>query len=182
MKLLILDLDETLIFATENRLSREPDLEVHEYSVYLRPFVKEFLAFCRANFRVAVWTSSSEAYAAHIVPWLFGPDFPLEFVWARQRCTRKFDPEDMTYEWIKDLGKVKRRGFRLEEVIMVDDTPRKLCRHYGNLVRIKMFEGEATDNELPALAEYLQSLMDHSNVRAVEKRYWRARNAFRLEV
>jgi carboxy-terminal domain RNA polymerase II polypeptide A small phosphatase len=36
-KLLILDLDETLIHATSKKLSREPDFIVFDYFVYKRP-------------------------------------------------------------------------------------------------------------------------------------------------
>lgn len=42
-KLLILDLDETLFYATEEKLDREPDFVVGQYFVYKRPFVGLFL-------------------------------------------------------------------------------------------------------------------------------------------
>lgn len=66
-KLLVLDLDETLIYATEERLEAEPDFAVGQYYVYKRPFLKEFLEFCFDNFEVAIWTSSTRNYAEGIV-------------------------------------------------------------------------------------------------------------------
>jgi len=53
-KLLILDLDETLIYATAEKLQREPDLRVGQYFVYKRPFVEPFLDVCFESFEVAV--------------------------------------------------------------------------------------------------------------------------------
>ncbi|MES3020224.1 MAG: NIF family HAD-type phosphatase [Pseudomonadota bacterium] len=81
---------------------------------------------------------------------------------------------NLSYEWAINLAKVKRRGFKLEHVIMLDDTPAKLSRHY-NLVQIRMFEGDIADRELLLLMRYLADLELHDNIRAVEKRGWRAR-------
>lgn len=68
---------------------------------------------------------------------------------------------------------MKRRGYPLERVLIVDDTPKKLDRHYGNLVRVKPFEGDPSDTELFGLIEYLPTLADAANVRSIEKRDWR---------
>lgn len=172
-KLLILDLDETLLYATEQSLGRESDFLFAQYHVYLRPHLSQFLAFCSENFRLAVWTSSSEDYAQCVVEHVFGTRYPLEFVWARSRCTCRFDANFMDYEWHKNLDKIRRKGQDLSQVIMLDDTPRKLARHYGNLLRVKMFEGDPTDNELSLLIPYLDKLRQVSDVRKVEKRNWR---------
>jgi len=45
-KLLILDLDETLIFATERPLTREADFRIGPYHVYRRPDLADFLDQC----------------------------------------------------------------------------------------------------------------------------------------
>ena len=52
-KLLILDLDETLLYATQAHLGREPDFFFFGYHCYLRPHVREFIAYCLAHFGVA---------------------------------------------------------------------------------------------------------------------------------
>ena len=181
-QLLILDLDETLVRVEEQPLDRAADFELDAYWVYIRPYAFEFLKFCRQHFRVAVWTSSTEMYAIEIVRRLFGEDYPLEFLWARKRCVLRFDPERCAHEWVKDLKKVKRRGFALERVIMVDDTPQKLVRNYGNLVYIKPFEGDPRDDELRALMRYLLELKEEINIRIVEKRGWRQRPSGREQL
>ena len=46
----LLDLDETLIYATEEKLGGESDFIVGQYFVYKRPFLNEFLEFCFKNY------------------------------------------------------------------------------------------------------------------------------------
>lgn len=171
-KLLILDIDETLLHATEVPLDFEHDFMFAHYFVYLRPHVFDFLDFCKAHFKVAIWTAGNELYANDVVENLFGHDYPLEFVWARNRCTPKFDPENFNYTYQKNLKKVKRKGFRLEHIIMVDNTPKKLAKNYGNLLRVSDFYGSQEDSELKWLKQYLNQLKDISNIREIEKRGW----------
>ncbi|WP_223789399.1 HAD family hydrolase [Marinicella meishanensis] len=157
-KLLILDIDETLLHATEQPLDREHDFMLAHYFVYLRPHVHDFMAFCREHFKVAIWTAGNQLYAQRTVQAVCGEAYPLEFVWSRKRCTPTFDPENFKHIYLKNLNKVKRRGFRLEQVIMIDNTPQKLAKNYGNLVQVNDFRGCPDDQELPLLQRYLLHL------------------------
>ncbi len=173
MKLLILDLDETLIYATDETVSgAKEDFCVGSYAVYRRPGLEEFLDLCFRYFKVAVWTSSSKSYAEEVVGEVF-KGRTLEFVFSRGRCVRSFDHELLEPIWIKDLKKVKRKGYSLQDIIVVDDTPAKLRRNYGNLVRIRPFEGDYEDQELKYLSRYLLDLREAKNIRRIEKRGWR---------
>lgn len=174
MKLLVLDLDETLIYATEEPLPRPEDFTVGQYFVYKRPDVDEFLQYCRAHFLMAVWTSSTRLYAQEVVAKLFPADYPLQFVFARDRCVRRFNFELQDEYHVKDLKKVKAKGFDLEQMLMLDDSPEKLQRQYGNLVRIREWLGDTSDRELALVQQYLLTLKDCPNVRRVEKRFWRS--------
>ena len=120
--MLVLDLDETLIFATETPLNRSAD-------------------------------------------------FPLMRVWL---CARSFP---LRYHRTKKLEKLKRKGYQLERVIVVDDSPEKHRAAYGNLVRVHPYEGDVDDDELPKLGEYLDSLRTVENIRLVDKRHWHHRLA-----
>jgi carboxy-terminal domain RNA polymerase II polypeptide A small phosphatase len=172
--LLILDLDETLMHATETQLARMPDFMIGDvYAVYKRPYLDSFIAFCLAHFEVAVWTSSTALYAAEAVHNIFPAGMQPSFVWARNQCVMRFNPDWNDYYHIKDLGKIKRRGYDLAQVLVIDDSPEKLCRHYGNLIRILPFEGDLSDTELQRLPAYLLEMKKHANVRIVEKRGWR---------
>ncbi len=172
--LLILDLDETLIHATHAALEgHRVAFETDYYDVYKRPFVDEFIAFCLQHFRVAVWTSSGELYAQQIVTALFADPAQLHFIWSRRRCTTRLQAEWHEYVHVKNLKKVKQRGYPLERVLIIDDSPEKLIHQYGNLIRVKPFEGQRDDQELRLLMPYLLHLKDQPNLRKIEKRNWR---------
>jgi carboxy-terminal domain RNA polymerase II polypeptide A small phosphatase len=75
------------------------------------------------------------------------------------------------------LKKVKRMGYDLARVLVVDDTRHKVARNYGKAIYIAPFEGDPADEELPLLLKYLESLAGCHNFRAIEKRRWRSRIA-----
>ena len=103
---LILDLDETLIYATERDLASPPDFRVGPYAVYRRPHLTAFLDFCFAAFDVAVWTSASHSYASEVVGHIFAGR-QLRFLWTGHRCTPRFDPETGERYDVKDLRKIE---------------------------------------------------------------------------
>jgi len=178
-KLLILDLDETLIHGAKEKLNYEPACVAPWCFLYKRPFVEEFLTFCKEHFKVAIWTTASPEHAEMALGQICEPDYPFEFIWTSNRCTQARDRIGMDdygsgYHWVKDLKKVKRLGFNLEQTIMVDDTPSMLERQYGNLVPIKRFKGDQNDSELLKLMGYLLKLSGEQNIRAVNKMSWNA--------
>lgn len=172
---MILDLDETLIFAEEMPLEREADFLTGQFFVYKRPYLQDFIEFCLANFDVAVWTSSTRNYAIKIVAEIFPKPNELVFFWSCERCTIRYDEELQETYFEKMMSKVRKRGFDLKKVIVVDDSPEKWRNSYGNLIRIKPFFGETADNELKRLIIYLERLKSVENVRKTEKRNWQNR-------
>ncbi len=172
LPLLILDLDETLIFSTEVALSHRHDFECTKFKVYKRPGVDRFIRAVSGLYNLAVWTSSTSDYAECIAERLFR-DLSLEFLWSRGKCTRRFDHENQEHYWVKNLKKVKKLGIELERVLVVDDTPQKLERSYGNLVCVAEFSGDPADVELKLLEKYLQGIANEPDFRTIEKRGWR---------
>jgi RNA polymerase II subunit A small phosphatase-like protein len=173
--LLVLDLDETLVHATEVPGEFEAHHEVPPYFLYLRPGLREFLLHVSGLFRLAVWTSSSPAYARAVCPLVFTGPENLEFVWASDRCTPTRNFENDSWSNAKPLKKLKRRGYDLARVLVVDDSPEKHTRNYGNLVQVTPFMGNPNDDELTHLAGYLTQLAALRDVRSIEKRQWRRR-------
>lgn len=171
--LLILDLDETLVFATEDPLNYTPDCQLSDYAVYCRPYLNEFLTQVLVWFQVAVWSSAGGSYVQEVVELIFPDANALKFVWSGKRCTQRYDLIESQFYWVKKLKKVKRRGFNLDQVLMIDDTPQKLEQNYGNLIRVRPFEGDRHDTELRDLLPFLAALRSVDNVRQVEKRNWR---------
>jgi RNA polymerase II subunit A small phosphatase-like protein len=183
-KLLILDLDETLIHASPTQVRADFDFQVFHYFVYQRPGLAEFLTTCAQHFKLAIWSSASDDYVRAIVRQIVPPGFTLEFVWGRSRCTPFATPQiddygyynlDGTshYEYAKRLKKVRRRGFSLAQTLIVDDTPAKVQQNYGNAIYIKPYLGSLEDEELSYLGAYLLTLKDVEDVRTIEKRHWR---------
>ena len=166
-KLLVIDLDETLIHGCPEAVGG--DFLAAGIPVFIRPGARDFIKKMAAFYELAVWTSATSDYAADIVRELFSP--PPQFVWCRERCVRRLNPETLEVEFLKDLKKLRRLGWDLARVLAVDDSPEKLSRSYGNLVRIPPFTG-GKDDVLGPLAEYLATLSEEHDVRRVEKRGW----------
>jgi carboxy-terminal domain RNA polymerase II polypeptide A small phosphatase len=170
--LLILDLDETLIHASEVELETMPDFCFSSYYVYKRAHLEEFLLVCSKHFNLAVWSSGSADYVRSIVERIVSTTINLTFVWDYARCTTKIDPDTGQRVCLKDLKKLKRKGYSLERVLFVENDPRAVQRHYGNAIYVKSFCGEP-DDELRLLGKYLKTLVEAPDVRRIEKRSWR---------
>lgn len=182
--LLILDLDETLIYASRDQLNRQADFRLGTYHVYKRPSLDQFIEYVRKEFLVAVWSSASDDYVAEVVETIFPDENYLEFVWGRSRCVQKrnlqideqgyfSDDYYAHYHFVKPLKKVKRRGFDLDRILILDDSPHKSQNNYGNAIYPRAFVGDIDDNELELMMIYLDHLKDKKNLRRVEKRNWR---------
>ena len=182
--LLVLDLDETLLHATDTKLDVEPDFELFNYFVYKRPFLEQFLYEMSEAYLLAVWSSASDDYVGEAVQRIFPETINLEFVWGRSRCTyrRDFTMDEQRYysrshsdhyHYVKPLKKLKRKGYHIDRILIVDDSPHKCQDNYGNAIYPKEFSGDPDDDELKRLAAYLQTLKNMENVRRIEKRFWR---------
>jgi RNA polymerase II subunit A small phosphatase-like protein len=174
---LMLDLDETLIYASQIELDRPADFHAVGYHIYRRPHLQTFLDHALANFDVGVWTSSGRLYADAVVAALFPPQ-SLRFLWSSERCSITRDWTTGEYLNRKRLQKLKRHGYRLERLLAIDDTPSKHIYNYGNLVRVREYLGEDQhDDELLHLMRYLERLASQPDMRKIEKRRWRERIA-----
>ena len=171
-KLLILDLDETQIFASEQPLSRPHDFVVDSFFVYKRPHLDDFLCLCADYYDLAVWSSGSTPYVEEAVGKLMPVGIEPVLVWSQKRCTRHLDSETHDECFLKDLKKIKRAGFDLRGVLIVDNTPGVVKRHYGNAVYVRAYLGDASDDCLPRLARFLISIHREPDVRVIEKRGW----------
>ncbi|MHC1777596.1 MAG: NIF family HAD-type phosphatase [Lentimicrobium sp.] len=178
--LLILDLDETLIFSTPGMDGGAFDFRIPGYHVLKRPGLDAFLQLAAKHFRLAVWSSATEDYVAEIVRALFPPEIPPAFVWGRKRTSLRniLDKETGENEgfpypvFVKRLKKVKKLGYSLERTLIVDDKPAGLRENFGNIVIVHEFRGDREDRELFRLGKYLVKIKDVPNFRKLEKRNW----------
>lgn len=172
--LLILDLDETLVYACPKGSAEKCDFETEKYCVVKRPYLDNFLEFCFSNYQVAIWTTGGEEYAEAICNKIFKDTSKLEFIWSGKRCTPAFDYVNNKTEFLKNLSKVKKKGYPLSRCLMLDNTPFKLQKNYGNLIHVQDFEGEQGDTELLKLIKYIPKFDHVVDVRSIEKRNWRS--------
>jgi carboxy-terminal domain RNA polymerase II polypeptide A small phosphatase len=172
-KLLILDLDETLIYSTKEILSRAYDFQLDQYFVYKRPGLEDFLSECSCIFRVSVWTASSTNYAYQIIEKIFPKNIKLEFVFTQERCVFNFNHETGVRQIIKPLKKIQRKKYLLSDVIIVDDLRETFQKNYGNAILVSKYSGEEEDEELYLLLKFLKSLRDVDDVRKIDKRGWK---------
>jgi carboxy-terminal domain RNA polymerase II polypeptide A small phosphatase len=172
-KLIILDLDETLIHASQSELDIPYDFRFDQYFVYERPHLRQFLTDISNHFSIGIWSSAGDEYVNEIVRQIKPDGVDFVVVWGSSKCSLKRDVDLDAYYFEKRLDKLKKQGFRLEQILVVDDTPTKSRTNYGNAIYIKEFKGDSSDRELPFLYAYLLTLKAVENVRTIEKRGWR---------
>lgn len=172
-KLIILDLDETLVHATQEELDIPCDFQFDKYFIYERPYLRQFLTDLSKHFELGIWSSAGDDYVSEIVRHIKPGQVDFVVVWGRSKCSLKRDLVFDTHSFEKRLEKLKKKGFRLEQILIVDDTPSKSRQNFGNAIYIKEFTGDKNDQELQFLYEYLLTFKTVDNVRAIEKRRWR---------
>lgn len=188
-KLLILDMDETLLhtecfrdidYLEEGSYDFKFPLggggwsnDEHWYFTLKRPFLDEFMKYVFDNFKVAIWTAGGSDYASEAISRAGIDKNKLEFFWTSERCTMKYDFETGFRYGVKNLEKVhKSLGWDLNNVLIVDDVQKTAINNYGNLIHIKEFCNDRSDIELNKLMGYLDKIKDSNNFRSIEKRGW----------
>jgi carboxy-terminal domain RNA polymerase II polypeptide A small phosphatase len=158
VRLALFDLDETLVHATEAPLPQAHSFKVGPYFVYVRPYATELIKASASWFDVAVWSSSSEQYVEAVTAELFGTPYPLKFSWSVSKCVQKVDPRSNGYVYVKDLRKVMKYGYAVDEIIMIDDSPEKLQRQPTRHLPLSAFTGDPSDKELLIVMERLKAI------------------------
>ncbi|MCU0390691.1 MAG: HAD family hydrolase [Thermoflexibacter sp.] len=158
MRLLILDIDQTIVHASQSKfLEREADFFIPhpfgDFLYYKRPYLDEFLSQVKDWFCLALWSSSDKYYVQQVKEHIFS-DIPIEFAWDRSKCTYVKKNGIGIYE--KPLQKLGKLHWSLSEVLIIDDTPEKLTNYPKNYLPIKSWYGNEEDNELIKMLEILK--------------------------
>ncbi|OXI25276.1 hypothetical protein CFB43_11790 [Burkholderia sp. AU15512] len=159
VRLIIFDLDETLVHATEVPLSWSHSFQVGPYFVYVRPFAPELISISAVLSDVAVWSSSSDPYVEAVTAELLGTPSPVKFSWSMSRCVQKIDARSNGYVYVKDLRKVMKYGYSVDEIIMIDDSPEKLQRQPNRHLCLRAFTGDPLGKELLNVIERLKAMV-----------------------
>jgi len=169
--LLVLDLDETLLHSTPEPITNA-DFTSSGYNTRLRPHLREFLEAVDPWWHLAIFTAAGQFYAQDMLEGIRRhTPFPLEplFLFDRRRCTPRQDPDTGNVTWLKDLKKVRRKGFNLDKVLVLDDRPAGLARHRGNLLRAPEWTGDPNDTFLLDVLPTLKRLSQADNIRETNK-------------
>lgn len=188
-KVLILDLDETLIHSLSRGAPRSLggsggqchmiELKVNNvltlYYVYKRPYCDFFLKELSKWFELQIFTASVQEYADPIIDWLemdmidykkgLSAQVPPNKVF-----TKRYYRNDCTYRpgvgYIKDLSRFFPHE-ELKNVIILDNSPISYALHEHNAVMIEGWINDQSDRDLINLLPMLFSLSMCIDVRYI---------------
>jgi len=169
-KLLVLDLDETLVHSDPDRHDyrsvKHINFETYRFKIdniyftsQVRPYIFDFLTNVSRYYDIAVFTSSKQCYADTILDAI-----DPENKWFTERyyyhnCTVLGDDGPA----IKDLDILNRK---LEHVVLVDDNITVYQEHIPNLIQIQEWTGHNQyDMELLDLSLILETVAFSKDVR-----------------
>jgi len=140
-KLIILDLDNTLIYASLYELPAKILFKYSDYlTIYARPHTKEFVQKCRTIADVVVVTTAVRDYAKKVCEHL--QIKPIE-LFSREDCLI------LNYKYVKSVPDYY---FDLyDDIIIFDDSPElwdKKSHEKCRVIGVAPFTGEADDDEL----------------------------------
>jgi len=153
-KTLVLDLDETLVHSSFRPVPNadyiipvEIDNKITDVYVIKRPWVDKFMEAMGELYEVVVFTASLAKYADPLLD-LLDPQKLVRIRLFRDSCC----PYEGNY--VKDLSRL---GRKLEDTIIVDNSPHSYIFQPENAIPIGTFIGDPQDHELldmiPLLAD-----------------------------
>ena len=162
-KTLVLDIDETLVYATTNRGELKSIDEtifikmtkfgasVKAYLSY-RPYLFQMLDTLRNHFELILYTCGTASYAqafSESVEKNGGKRY-FDHVLSLQHCLYSMENEI----YIKDL-KILEEGRNLKDIVIVDNTCQSFFLQLSNGIPIYDYTGDKQDQMLPLLSDYL---------------------------
>ncbi|XP_075188117.1 CTD nuclear envelope phosphatase 1 [Anomaloglossus baeobatrachus] len=175
-KVLVLDLDETLIHSHHDGVLRPtvrpgtpPDfilkvvIDKHpvRFFVHKRPHVDFFLEVVSQWYELVVFTASMEIYGSAVADKLDNNRGVLRRRFYRQHCTLELG------SYIKDLSVVHSD---LSSVVILDNSPGAYRSHPDNAIPIKSWFSDPSDTALLNLLPMLDALRFTADVRSVLSR------------
>ena len=142
-KLLILDIDETLVFVDNKYFFKpyeelEPDFEIPpSYFGVKRPFLDQFLRDISKKYDLALWTSGSKEYAEEINELIFKPlKLKLKFIFSNEDLFKGQKDLDMVIDNFPEYSK--------NDIIAIDDNKEYFISDLDNLIIIKKISNVVT--------------------------------------
>lgn len=159
MKKLVLDVDETLVFSSNEMYSPacvELSAQGTKFYTSFRPGTKAFLEYVLKNFECWIWSTGQQAYLEALFEHL---DLSGFTIWGRDQCVRTNKSETEPYE--KPLRKITKD---LTQIVIVDNTPSVYAKTPQNGIFVRTWRGEQNDTELEHLSYYLEWLKEQPSM------------------
>lgn len=156
-KILILDLDETLIHSS-----------LTSYGTYVtikRPFVHIFLNYISQKFDIILFTAAAQEYADPIIDDLDPYNIIFKKRYYRNSCI--YSSKNQTL--IKDITII---GNDMKSIAIIDNTPMSYSMQPENGIPIISWYNDKNDNELLKLIPILNIISESKDVRSIISEYF----------
>lgn len=169
MKLIVLDVDETLIHSSRAKTNKSIKLDDGDLHLNPRPYLNNFLKYLFNNYRVMIWSAGEKRYIEFFVKKFIHPlGFKPVAVWTRNDCDTILS-DDGNVDYIKPLPilwkKYKSQGINVRNTIIVDDKKSTAVYNPTNHILIKRYENQDDDKELYKLRLFLEKYYNIDDVR-----------------
>ena len=158
-KLLIFDLDETLIHCLRTKTpQRTPDVYLNiplangtsqKYPFNVRPYTKQILTLANKYFEVAVFTASTSVYADTAINYIDPNGEYIQHRFYRESCVKEAGGI-----YVKDLRIFK--NVSLKDMLLVDNAVYSFGEQIDNGIPIKSFMEDKNDTEFVYLMRFLE--------------------------
>jgi len=134
------------------------------YTVYERPFVREFLEAISQNFETHLYTAGPRSYVTEVLKELDPDGTIFTKAWTRQFCDEGYGA------FLKNLGKLKfsRGNHDPKRTVFVDNSIHSFRSNPQNGILVPDFYSDPDDGELQKVLDLIRELdQNHLDVRPV---------------
>ncbi|CAD8200634.1 unnamed protein product [Paramecium pentaurelia] len=172
-KVLLLDLDETLIHCSSSK--EQAQVNINQISFNVRPYTNYFLNKLSQVYSIFIFTASSPSYASIVVDYLDPDQTKIIGIFSRNHCM-----ETKNGFFIKDLRTLK--DIDLSSTIIVDNLAHSFGLQIDNGIPILEWNSDEKDEELKQLTEYLIKASQVEDVRIFNRENLRLRELINYQL
>jgi CTD small phosphatase-like protein 2 len=179
-KLIILDLDETLVHSDIDFLLKEKNINYDTVLYFdteeekniplpliIRPGLYEFLDYASQNFNLIIFTASDQQYADTIINYIEKDKKYFKMRLYRNHCI--FIEPGL---YIKDL-RIFSSQRKLEDIIIIDNSLFSFSNQLNNGILITSFFDDKNDTFLDNVKDYLEYIKNENDIRGINKESFR---------
>lgn len=170
-KLVILDLDETLVLSSEHEIANHDyhfDSDHTKIWGKKRPHLEFFLKELHKITEIGFWSASSRDYVDAILEVILPSELKPVIIMDVRSCSKKsyynIGNVSVTTKPLKKIWKTHKQ-YNRSNTIIVDDTPSTYADNYGNALPIAKYNGSHDDRELLLLLDKLKARLEKNDVR-----------------